>query len=1344
MLKRFMLIAFICAAYLTAGAAECELSGWYISKGNSVTDWVGSYEQAKKNKKNFYFEKKWEFNREKGFYNNADLFAVATLKADEDYDQGFSFKGNAQVRLNGEVLKKISRHGNIYRLSLKKGDNVLEMKLPKLEKGGRNHILFTRVNLEYLYPSVEKRMEDLTLAVKYLKKNNPNYPAGKILSAIKAVPNSDNPSKAIADLQYKALLLENPEIKFDKIVYRETWSGQFPPNWQGNSAYTRGGGREFNPTYGRNTICIYDFKTKTDKVIYQPKDDHEAALDLCLSFDAKKILFTGSNLKNKSQEVCEINIDGTGKRQITPSLPEIDNYNPIYLPNGKILFNSTASLNSVPCVGGSDYVGTLYEINYDGTKMRQVAFDQENDWYPWVKENGRVMYSRWEYTDNSHYFTRILLEMNPDGTNNRSIYGSNSFWPNTMFYAKQIPGKISQFSAIVSGHHGVSRAGELLVFDQNKGDFEADGVVRRIPGRNDKVKPAIIDQYMAAKYPLFLHPYPISEAFFLVSAQLNPDEPWSLYLVDKFDNMVKIKTAKQNRRAYEPIPLMARKVPPVIPDRRRLDAKDAVLYIQDVYAGPGLRGIPKGKVKELRLFTYGYAYRLTGNHDALAIEGGWDTKRVLGTVKVEKDGSVMVRIPHSMPISIQPIDENGSALQIMKSWTAAQPGEMLSCVGCHESPNTPPLTRPTLASRRAPKKLTPWSKHKGKLYAFSFKREVQPVLDKYCIGCHDGSNKEIPNFKDCSERRFNQNAHFGKSYMALHPFVRRPGPESNLHLFNPMEWHASTSELFQKLEKGHHGVEIADEDMRQLRTWADLNVPYHGSWLEVRNDKTTCDFAKRTVEYKKKFAGIDDDIEWMPPVPPRGKFITPKSLPPRPEKVTTAGWPKNLAGNQIVERSVVVDGKKLSFVKVPAGKYVIGSVKGERDEFPMTVVTIDKPFLMSTTEVTNGMYALFDPKHSSEYIDQQWKDHIYPGYAANLPEQPVIRISWQESLAFCKWLSGKLDAKVTLPTEGQWEWAARGGSDQPFFFGTAGGFEFYSNLADVKMHELAVMGVDPQPVSPGARNPLTDFVPKDDSFNDQQLTPQGTAMFDANQFGLYDMIGNVCEWTRSSYKPYPYSEEDGRNDVSDIKSKKVARGGSWRDRPKFAKVSHRWDYESYQRVYNVGIRPIIEFSSEAELDSFFNKMKLEKKYTWKKRLIPIKVSTKNAKISANMPDSNPAEGLSKLIDGTVATKFYSSSYKAPSHFIVSFPKATSIAGYVFVSGNDCPERDPKAWKVYGSNNGSDWVLIDAKTEQYFDKRVAPYKYQLKESATYKDYKFVIEQNNGNGLQISELKFWKEI
>lgn len=1325
-------------------ADQCEIGEWYMSRELKVDTWAGSFDAAVKAPDQWQKVKYWPFpGKFKVNNQKSKVYAVTVLTADEDYVQDIYAAGMENVRLNGKVLER--KLNVYYSLDLKKGVNTFELDV-KQQKEKSNGVTITlfRADTKYIVSPPAKVIEDARLAIEFLGNKDSSYKSKEYLKELDALAAGNASIEEIDKLRYKALVLNNPVLKFDQILFRNSKSSRFPANWQGNSTLLRSGGKEQQPSWN-DAFQILSLKDQSVKTIYKPEDEKEGLMDITLDYSGRKFLYSGVDTKTGTFQVYEMNIDGTGKRQITPYLNEIDNYSGVYLPNGKILFCSTASLNSVPCVGGNDYVGTLYEINEDGSGMRQVAFDQENDWYPWVKENGRVMYARWEYTDNSHYFTRILLEMNPDGTSNRSIYGSNSYWPNTIFYAKQIPGHTSKFCATVSGHHGTARAGELLIFDQNIGDFEADGVLQRIPGRGRKVVPVIVDDYMAGKWPRFLHPFPLSENFFLVSGQIKPTDKWALYLVDTFDNMIKL--GESETYMFEPVPVMVRTVPPVIPDRRNPDAQDGTLYIQDIYSGPGLEGIPRDKVAALRLFTYGYAYRLNGSHDALAIEGGWDTKRVLGTVPVEKDGSVMVKIPYNMPISIQPIDKEGRALQVMRSWTVAQRGEVVSCVGCHEPSRAAPLSKAALASRKAPQVITPWSKT-GRIYGFGFQREIQPILDKYCVGCHDGSAElttggskpERPNFMDNSEERFNVKANFGKSYMALHPYVRRPGPESNLHILTPMDYHTSTSPLFQMLEKGHHGVKVDEESMRQLATWVDLNVPYHATWTEINSSEATLASAVRTIEFKKLYAGIDDNIEWMPPMPDRPRFIKPPKIK-EPEALKLAGWPLTGSNHVIEERSISFDGQKLNFVKIPAGKFVMGSVTGSSDEYPQTVVEIKKPFLMSTTEISNDQLRKFNPKHHSEVIDQQWKDHIYPGYPANEPQMPAIRVTWHDAMAFTQWLSKKIGKQVNLPTEAQWEWAARAGSDQPFFFGNLV-FQEYANLADRSIALLAVSGIDPQPVSERSRSPLNDFVPRDNSFDDGIMVPTGTAQYESNPWGLYDMHGNVAEWTRSSYKPYPYKEDDGRNDLSTV-DKKVVRGGSWYDKPKTATASYRLMYEPFQRVYNVGFRVIVEFDSEADLDKEFARWKTaSEKRVWAPRMAKVPLTSSDLTLKSDIEQTGK-EVAANLIDGNYGTK-WCSSWTDKGRWMslhLNGGKKETIKTYRLVSGNDVPDRDPKDWDLLGSNDdGVTWTLIDKRSSEIFEDRKMSRDFEIKNPQPYNGYKLSIGAiKAGRSVQLTEVE-----
>lgn len=260
-------------------------------------------------------------------------------------------------------------------------------------------------------------------------------------------------------------------------------------------------------------------------------------------------------------------------RQVTRGLEtDVDNYDACYLPSGNIIFSSTACFKGVPCVKGSDHVANLYVMDERGEQMRQLTFDQDHDWCPTVMENGRVLYQRWEYSDIPHFASRLLFQMNPDGTEQAEFYGSNSYWPNSMFYARPIPGHSSKFVAVISGHHDVPRMGELVLFDTARGHQEADGALQRIPGYGKRVEPILRDDLVKASWPKFLHPWPLSDKYFIVSAQPTAESNWGIYLVDIFDNMLLLKESPGDA-LLEPIPLRPTKQPPASPAESKRDAR---------------------------------------------------------------------------------------------------------------------------------------------------------------------------------------------------------------------------------------------------------------------------------------------------------------------------------------------------------------------------------------------------------------------------------------------------------------------------------------------------------------------------------------------------------------------------------------------------------------------------------------------------------------------------------------------------------------------------------------------------------------------------------------------------
>jgi formylglycine-generating enzyme required for sulfatase activity len=270
----------------------------------------------------------------------------------------------------------------------------------------------------------------------------------------------------------------------------------------------------------------------------------------------------------------------------------------------------------------------------------------------------------------------------------------------------------------------------------------------------------------------------------------------------------------------------------------------------------------------------------------------------------------------------------------------------------------------------------------------------------------------------------------------------------------------------------------------------------------------------------------------------------------------------------------------MKLVSIPSGEFSMGCNSETPVEQPVCRVKIDRSFFMGMTEVTLEQYRQFDPDYLNGVYDMHYKDQVKRGYYLNDMRYPAIRISWQKAIEFCQWLSNKTGRKVTLPTESQWEWACRAGTDTPLWFGDLDSdFSKFANLADATVQQMAVKGVNPKPIE--NPKPTLDFELKDPRSNDGALHLAAVGSYQPNPWGLYDMHGNAAEWTRSEYRPYPYDESDSRN--ADGSAEKVLRGGSWHDRPFRATSSYRLGYPVWQRVYHAGFRVIVDETSATDV-----------------------------------------------------------------------------------------------------------------------------------------------------------------
>lgn len=240
----------------------------------------------------------------------------------------------------------------------------------------------------------------------------------------------------------------------------------------------------------------------------------------------------------------------------------------------------------------------------------------------------------------------------------------------------------------------------------------------------------------------------------------------------------------------------------------------------------------------------------------------------------------------------------------------------------------------------------------------------------------------------------------------------------------------------------------------------------------------------------------------------------------------------------------------MEFVWIPGGEFEMGQgyyerlwlflrtgFSGEREfsvERPRHSVTVSG-YWMGRWEVKNGEFRKYRPTHDSGE---------YEGQSLNADDQPVVKVSWDDAVAFARWLSEKGNGTFLLPTEAQWEYGVRGNGSEIFPWGNDAELACaYANVAD--RTALALW-------------PSWTIVDCDDRH--AVSTPAGT--FAANSFGLYDMTGNVWEWCRDAWKDQAYRREAVTDPVVEAEEgQRVARGGSWGD----AAIALR---SSYRRNYN--------------------------------------------------------------------------------------------------------------------------------------------------------------------------------
>ena len=611
-----------------------------------------------------------------------------------------------------------------------------------------------------------------------------------------------------------------------------------------------------------------------------------------LSYDGKEVVFAwkkgGLKLCNPvalledidrtkpddNYQVYSINIDGTGLKQLTTG--ESNNLDPCWLPDGGVAFISDRKPAYAYC-----YVVTspvVYRMDHDGQNQKRLSANYLMDFTPSVLNDGRIIYTRWEYVDRAACPIQSLWAINPDGTGLTGFYGNRVIAPGTFMDAQPVPGT-NMVLATATNHNGPCRGGIVLI-DPSKGANAKEALTNLTP-EVDIYK--VGGQYGNGFAGPYEKPFPIDNNKYLVSSN------GRLQLRNFAGDRVTLLGTDRGLGYYSPQPIRKTKTPPLVTgtpmDHTAMLAHDgsvtgawATVVMRDVYNGLEPK-IKRGEIKQIavvqeieksthspqnnvcldgngrrNIAVFGFQFPL------VSCGATYAPKRLWGFADVNEDGSAAFRVPAEVPIYFLALDAEGQAVQRMRSFTHLMPGEVQGCIGCHADRNSvaPGMVSGT-PTRATVQELTPpaWGP-----VGFRYDQVVQPVLDKYCIGCHNERNQpkdvdltgDKTDFFSVSYDILARKGTQGQTNFLNHGSPVGPagdkargqspytswiwsinGAGHNTLEIEPRRWGSPASKLADIIRTGHPDkkgkprVAVEDADRRRVYMWIDLNVPYYGT-----------------------------------------------------------------------------------------------------------------------------------------------------------------------------------------------------------------------------------------------------------------------------------------------------------------------------------------------------------------------------------------------------------------------------------------------------------------------------------------------------------------------------------
>lgn len=570
---------------------------------------------------------------------------------------------------------------------------------------------------------------------------------------------------------------------------------------------------------------------------------------LALGYDARTLYFAFAERAptkpdfysgdRRGFHLFAVSTDGEQLRQLTQGCE--DDFDPCPLPDGGIAFMSTRRGGFGRCHNPWEPLPTytLHRMDAEGAPIRTLSWHETNEWHPSVLNDGRIVFTRWDYVDRSAANFHGLWAVNPEGTNPVSLFGNYTMRINACYQSRAIPG--SNRIVFVAGAHHADVGGSLVIVDPRKASLDLQTGEDRLEAVERLTPEVCFPEAEGWPKSYFHSPWPFSEDFFLVSFSHDPlpgmssgergDSHTGLYYFDRFGNLELLYRDPEISCMY-PLPLAHRTPPPVCAGN--LDpslGEEGEFFLSDVnrshFPLPRQREIRQLRIIEVLPKSQSHV----ANQPRIGHANAESARMLLGTVPVEPDGSAYFRAPARKPLYFQAVDAQGRAVQSMRSVTFLQPGERRGCVGCHEPRQSIAVPRSTLAAMRAPSRIEPGPDGSRPL---SYPRLVQPVLDRSCVKCHDGTPGEG---KSTLCLTGEAEAPFTKSYNSLKPFLRwyEWGNASISQIATPPgRIGADESLLTRILENATHksSSNLSQADRQRLQLWLDANAPFYGTYSQ--------------------------------------------------------------------------------------------------------------------------------------------------------------------------------------------------------------------------------------------------------------------------------------------------------------------------------------------------------------------------------------------------------------------------------------------------------------------------------------------------------------------------------